>query len=503
MNATRVRRGAATLVVIALVLVGGSVSAAPLPPGSEGAAEPLSMTGTVASAISYQGRLTNGAGVPQSGTFAMVFQIWDAASGGTQIGTDISLAGVPVTDGLFTVKLDIPSGSLLYVDGRGLWLRIQVGGQWLTPRQALLPTPYALTLRPGAIISSPGPDALHVWNTSGGYAIEGWSQNNIALLGSNGGPHGTPPAGMIGVYGIGDGYGVYAQGGHTGVYGNGTADGVKGQSGAGNAVHGISTSGTGVLGTSSTSRGVEGYSASNFGVHGQSDTSNGVVGWTGTTSQSEISGVFGHSEQGTGVTGRSVSYNGIKAITQSNVHAALAAGNEGGGPAIYAQGGTDGISAVFRGNVRVQSLSTGGTIIELGEGLDYAEGFDVTGESGIEPGTVLVIDVDHPGELAMSRVAYDRKVAGIVAGAAGLGSGVRLGAEGYDYDVALAGRVYCNVDATYGAVEPGDLLTTSATPGYAMKVTDHAAAQGAILGKAMEGLAEGQVGQILVLVTLQ
>ena len=33
------------------------------------------------------------------------------------------------------------------------------------------------------------------------------------------------------------------------------------------------------------------------------------------------------------------------------------------------------------------------------------------------------------------------------------------------FDVALAGRVYCKVDATYGAVAPGDLLTTSPTAG--------------------------------------
>ena len=52
-------------------------------------------------------------------------------------------------------------------------------------------------------------------------------------------------------------------------------------------------------------------------------------------------------------------------------------------------------------------------------------------------------------------------------------------------------------------VEPGDLLTTSETPGYAMKVLEHIRAQGAILGKAMERLEQGGKGQILVLVTLQ
>jgi hypothetical protein len=142
-------------------------------------------------------------------------------------------------------------------------------------------------------------------------------------------------------------------------------------------------------------------------------------------------------------------------------------------------------------------------VMELGAGLDYAEGFDVSARDKIEPGSVLIIDADNPGKLAISVKAYDSKVAGIVAGAKGIGSGVRLGAGECDHDIALAGRVYCNVDATEAAVEPGDLLTTSATPGYAMKSTDYARAQGAILGKAMESLEKGQKGQILVLVTLQ
>ncbi|MBN2172108.1 MAG: hypothetical protein JW819_12385 [Candidatus Krumholzibacteriota bacterium] len=156
-----------------------------------------------------------------------------------------------------------------------------------------------------------------------------------------------------------------------------------------------------------------------------------------------------------------------------------------------------------RGNILILSASSGDAIVELGEGLDYAEGFDVAAGDQAAPGTVLVIDADAPGRLAVSREPYDRRVAGIVAGGRGLGSGVRLGVGGYDCDVALAGRVYCNADARGGAIAPGDLLTTSATPGHAMKAADPARAPGAILGKAMEPLAAGQVGQILVLVTLQ
>ena len=66
-------------------------------------------------------------------------------------------------------------------------------------------------------------------------------------------------------------------------------------------------------------------------------------------------------------------------------------------------------------------------------------------------------------------------------------------------NVALTGRVYVLADAGNGAIKPGDLLTSSPTPGRAMKVTDYPKAQGAILGKAMTGLSEGK-GMVLVLV---
>ena len=156
-----------------------------------------------------------------------------------------------------------------------------------------------------------------------------------------------------------------------------------------------------------------------------------------------------------------------------------------------------------RGNLLLESVSTGDPVAEFGEGLDYAEGFDLSEKAGIKPGTVLVIDSDNPGKLTISSSPYDSRVAGIAAGANGLGSGVRLGVGQFDCDVALAGRVYCNVDASGGAIEPGDLLTTSSTPGFAMKVKDRQSAQGAILGKAMQRFDQGARGQILVLVTLQ
>ena len=68
--------------------------------------------------------------------------------------------------------------------------------------------------------------------------------------------------------------------------------------------------------------------------------------------------------------------------------------------------------------------------------------------------------------------------------------------------LALVGRVPCQVDASYGAIQVGDLLTTSGTPGHAMVCNDLVACIGSIIGKALEPWDEG-TGTILVLVTLQ
>jgi hypothetical protein len=153
-------------------------------------------------------------------------------------------------------------------------------------------------------------------------------------------------------------------------------------------------------------------------------------------------------------------------------------------------------------------------VLQITGGADFAENFDVssttpeseTSPMKVEAGMVVSIDPATPGKLQLSTQAYDRRVAGIISGAGGVKPGMMMSQAGTladgQHPVALSGRVYCWVDASQGAVEPGDLLTTSSTPGHAMKVGDPAQAQGAIIGKAMTSLAKGR-GLVLVLVTLQ
>ncbi len=67
--------------------------------------------------------------------------------------------------------------------------------------------------------------------------------------------------------------------------------------------------------------------------------------------------------------------------------------------------------------------------------------------------------------------------------------------------VAILGAIEkCKVDAGYGAIEVGDLLTTSETPGHAMKARNPKL--GTIIGKALEPLEQGQ-GIIKISVTLR
>jgi hypothetical protein len=136
-------------------------------------------------------------------------------------------------------------------------------------------------------------------------------------------------------------------------------------------------------------------------------------------------------------------------------------------------------------------------------GADCAEQFDAGDGQQLEPGTVVVID--GTGGLKESRQAYDKRVAGVVSGGGSYRTALVLDKRQSDeprITVALVGKVYCQADARQSPIEVGDLLTTSATPGHAMKATEPLRAFGAVIGKALEPLARGQ-GLIPILVALQ
>jgi hypothetical protein len=138
------------------------------------------------------------------------------------------------------------------------------------------------------------------------------------------------------------------------------------------------------------------------------------------------------------------------------------------------------------------------------QNADCAEDFQIEDAPSVEPGTVLVIG--GGSRLQVCRRAYDKRVAGVVAGAGEYRPGIILGRRAAQrktsLPVALMGRVYCKVDSSHGAIDVGDLLTTSPTPGHAMRANDPLKAFGSVIGKALEPISRG-AGMIPILVALQ
>lgn len=147
-------------------------------------------------------------------------------------------------------------------------------------------------------------------------------------------------------------------------------------------------------------------------------------------------------------------------------------------------------------------------------GFDFAEIFPTSED--VQAGEVLVIDDAHPGTLKKAARAYDENVVGVASASPALtfeGDQIHIAPQenrftgGNKPPVALAGRVLCKVSTENGAIEAGDLLTTSSVPGHAMRATDPDKTFDAVVGKALEsfdGGANGEpLGEIYILVTVQ
>lgn len=202
------------------------------------------------------------------------------------------------------------------------------------------------------------------------------------------------------------------------------------------------------------------------GVEGQSTENHAIVG----TSKGTGAGVFGIAEKGNGVEGHSTNQIGV-----------------------FGKGGR--LAGKFEGDVEV----TGD--IRLAN-ADCAEDFTVHGAQDVEPGTVMVLE--NGGTVRPSDQAFDTRVAGVVSGAGTYKPALvldRRADSAHRQPIALMGKVFCKVDATFGAIGVGDLLTSSPTPGHAMRAADASRSFGAVLGKALHPLASGQ-GLIPILVTL-
>jgi len=245
-----------------------------------------------------------------------------------------------------------------------------------------------------------------------------------------------------------------------------------------------SEKGVGVYGHSKEKGGVVGESDNFEGVRGTSTAAGhaGVAGFNTSADAAAGPGVYGYSEKG----------EAIRGVGKSPDHAAVA-GTNAAGIGIYGQGGK--LAALFDGDIQVNGD------IQLAGG-DCAEDFTVA-EPTVDPGTVMV--VSGGDVLTPSALPYDKRVAGVISGAGNYRVGIVLDRQSTQpgrLPLALIGKVFCKADASYGSIEIGDLLTTSSTPGHAMKAADQSKAFGSVIGKALGTLRDGQ-GMIPILVALQ
>ena len=266
------------------------------------------------------------------------------------------------------------------------------------------------------------------------------------------------------------------------------------------AVAAINTGkGPGIWAESAQSNGIHAQTGSDVAAVAAINTGKGPGIWAESAgSGSDVASVIAVNKgSGPGIRAESAKWNAIQAQSGSGVAAAVAAINTGGGPGIWAESKTgSGLAGHFEGNVEV----TGDIILP---NADCAEDFEISATERVDTGTVMTLN--DLGQLEPGKIPYDKRVTGVVSGAGDLKPALILGRRKEQRDklpIALMGRVNCRVDADYGPIEVGDLLTTSLTPGHAMKASDPTRAFGAIIGKAMRPLNNGR-GLIPILVALQ
>jgi hypothetical protein len=106
-------------------------------------AVPASAQGT---AFAYQGRLQND-GVPANGNYDLMFTLYTTNVGGVSVAEPVTNSATAVSNGLFTVTIDFGTGAFT---GNNFWLDVSVSPAGsndftdLSPRQPILPTPYAM-----------------------------------------------------------------------------------------------------------------------------------------------------------------------------------------------------------------------------------------------------------------------------------------------------------------------------------------------------------------------
>jgi len=510
-------------------------------------------------AFNYQGRL-NENGVPVTGTYDLRFMVYDSLTAPHPVGGPLTLTAVSVSNGLFVTALDFGAGLFT---GQPRWLEIAVRTNGsasfaaLEPRQAVRPVPYATyaatasNVASGSVVTSlnnlrdnvtlsagvnvtitPGPNSLTIASAgAGGTGIWEVSNNHTYYTAGNVGIGTSIPAERLTIAGVSS-------------YNNGLK--LTGNADAGTGLTLENTSAGGHKYALLSGGSANGVGAGGLGIYDDTVgdyrlaiSADGNVGIGTALPQAKLD-VVGTIRLAGPIVGRvEIATQDALRIKGFQPFITMYDTSEFGliypprryiqvvGDAMYflyqppcnglpcpTDNATVNLTIKGNGDVGIGTTSpqakldvvgtTRTSVLTITGGSDIAEPFNMS-SADIPKGAVVVIDEQNPGQLRLSTEPYDTRVAGVVSGANGIKPGISLHQEGAiegGENVALSGRVYVQADAKFGAIKPGDLLTSSTTPGHAMKVSEHTKAQGAILGKAMTGLKEGK-GMVLVLVTLQ
>ncbi len=287
----------------------------------------------VGTAFTYQGRLTNASG-PVSGNCDFRFELWTAATGGQQAGDTVEKTGVSLDQGVFSVELDFTEGSIFgpyTFAGDKRWLSVSVrcpsgSGSYtnLSGRVPLNPAPYALSLRPGAMVAG---------NVSSGYAL---SVGNSTTAEFGAGMHvtttatkGTALYAEAASTSLEKTYGVYATAasrGGVGVYGESTYGGsTVDNTGYGGYFKAGGFGDVGVYAESAWSQG------GGIGVEAKTNAPYGYgVKAVATSTKGEATGVYGKSSSPAGYGGSFVSMNHIGVYASGSSDGDIALGGDEG-----------------------------------------------------------------------------------------------------------------------------------------------------------------------------
>lgn len=448
--------------------------------------------------VNYQGTLADAAGQPLSGNYSLTFKVYPTSSATLVLWTETQ--SVTVSSGLFHVVLGALTPltpAVFSASERWLGIAVNAGAE-LTPRTRITAVPWALRAAIADSVVGGGGGGDTDWIFSG--------DNLYAGVSGNVGIGATAPAKklQIGQTSTLNSEGMIRLVSRSGTQGsNRTWD-------IGVPETDSDTSGPGYsfviddINTGTEPEFMIKYGTGHVGIGTTTpDTPLDVFKSSSSTAEAALRVATGYFSGIYQTYYLAFDRNEINA-TRTTGATSLRLNSTSSGNVLLAEGG---------GRVGIGTGSPGTTLDVAGtarvdvleiQGADLAEKFPMS--ESVEPGTVVSIDAERPGYLTPSRKPYDRRLAGVISGANGLSVGAVLGLgtpEAGAEAVAMSGRVWTLCDAANGAIEPGDLLTTSARAGHAMKATERSRSHGAVLGKAMSHLARGQTGYVLVLVNLQ